>query len=131
MNEELTNLIIKELAKHHDRKNIIQKVCEGSNLNWTEAEHLVRQVETQHRRKIAGRQSPLLVVLSIGTLLLGLGLLAYNMQFLIHFFQKDILGQIVSLRSGYYEVAGLLTGLSMTIGGLYGLWKTLTSLLPD
>ena len=131
MNEELTNLVIKELGKHHDRKDIIQKVCEESNLNWTEAEHLVEQVETQHRRKIAGRQSPLLIVLSIGTLLVGFGLLAYNMQFIIHFFQKDTFDQIVGLRSGYYQVAGLLTGLSMTIGGLYGLWKTLASLLPD
>ena len=131
MNEELTNLIIKELAKHHDRKDIIQKVCEGSHLNWTEAEHLIEQVETQHRRKIAGRQSPLLMILSIGTLLLGLGLLAYNFQFLAGFFQKDTLGQILSLRRGYYELIGLLTGLGMTVGGFYGVWKTLASLFPD
>ena len=131
MNEELTNLIIKELAKHRDRKDIIQKVCEGSHLNWTEAEHLIQQVETQHRRKIAGRQSPLLMFLSIGTLLLGLGLLAYNFQFLAGFFQKDTLGQILSLRRGYYELIGLITGLSMTVGGFYGVWKTLASLFPD
>ena len=131
MNEELTNLIIKELAKHHDRKDIIQKVCEGSHLNWTEAEHLIQQVETQHRRKIAGRQSPLLMFLSIGTLLLGLGLLAYNFQFLAGFFQRDTLGQILSLRRGYYELIGLITGLGMTVGGFYGVWKTLASLFPD
>ena len=129
--EELTNLIIKELSKHHERKEVAQKVCEQSNLNWSEAERLIDQVETQHRRKIVGRQSPLLIFMSIGTLLLGLGLLAYNMQFLIHFFQRDTLEQILSLRSGYYEIAGLLTGFGMTIGGLYGVWKTLASLIPD
>jgi hypothetical protein len=130
-NEELTDLIIKELSKHHERKEIARKVCEQSNLNWSEAERLIEQVETQNKRTIAGRQSPFLIFLSIATLILGLGLLAYNMQFLIHFFQKDTVEQILSLRGGYYELAGLITGVSMTIGGFYGVWKTLASLLPD
>lgn len=130
-NEELTNLIIKELGKHHDRKEIVRKVCEESTLTWGEAEKFIAEVEMQNKRKIAARQGPLLIFLSIGTLVLGIGLLAYNMEILVAIFNQDLLGQILSLRSGYYRLAGLVTGLGMTVGGLYGVWTTLASFFPD
>lgn len=129
--EELTNLIIKELSRHKDRKEIVQKVCEQSTLNWSEAERLVEEFASQNKRKIAARQSPLLIFLSIGTLVLGIGLLAYNVKFVMDFFQKDTMGQILSLQSGYYRVATLVTGVGMTIGGFYGMWNTLAALFPD
>ena len=129
--DELAKLIIKELSRHHDRNEIISKVCDQSALTWGEAERLIANVEAQNKRKIAARQSPFLVLLSIGTLILGIWLLAYNIQFLLSFPQKDMLEQILSLRSGYYRIAGLITGAVMTIGGLYGAWKTLAALFPD
>jgi hypothetical protein len=131
MNEELTNLIIKELGKHHERKELTRKVCEQSGLNWKEAEQLIALVETQHKRTIAGRQTPVLLFLSIGTLLLGIGLLAFNMQILTAFFQKDILGQLWSLQSSYYRIGGFVTGLGMTAGGMVGLWKAFGAIFPD
>ena len=131
MNEELTTLIIQELGKHHDRKEITRKICEQSQLNWKEAEQLIALVEAQHKRAIAGRQTPLLLFLSIGTLLLGIGLLAFNMQILAAFFQKDVLGQVLSLQSSYYRIIGLLTGLGMTAGGLVGLWRAFGAIFPD
>src|SRR5215211_3747100 len=78
MNEEFTSLIIKELAKHHDRNVITRKLCEQGGLTWKEAERLITLVEAQHKHTIAKRQSPLLLFLSIGTLVLGIGLLAFN-----------------------------------------------------
>jgi len=130
-NEELTNLIIKELGKHHDRKAIVHKVCEEGKLNWSEAERLIAEVETHNKRKIAARQGPFLILVSIGTLVLGIGLLAYNMEVLVSIFNRDLLQQILSLQSGYYRLAGLITGLGMTIGGLYGAWTALASFFPD
>lgn len=131
MNEELTTIIVNEFVKHHDRKEIIRKVCERSGLNWKQAEQLVTLVEASHRRAIAARQSPLLFFLSIGTLLLGIGLLAFNMEVLLAFFQKDLPGQILSLQTGYYRVIGLVTGFGMTAGGLIGLWKGLLAIFPE
>ena len=55
MNEELTSLIIKELGKHRDRKEITRKVCEQAGLNWKEAEQLIVLVEARHRRTITTR----------------------------------------------------------------------------
>jgi len=131
MNEELTTLIIKELGKHHDRKDITRKVCEHSGLNWKEAEELIVLVEAQHKRAIVGRQTPLLLFLSIGTLLLGMGLLAFNMEILMAFFQKDVLGQVLGLQSSYYRILGLFTGMGMTAGGLVGLWRAFGAIFPD
>ena len=131
MNEELTHLVIKELGKHHDRKEIIRKVCEQGGLNWKEAEQLIVLVEAQHKRTIAVRQTPLLLFLSVGTLLIGIGLLAFNLQILFAFFQKDVLGQVLSLQSSYYRILGLVTGLGMTVGGLVGLWKAFGAIFPD
>lgn len=129
--EELTKLIIKELSRHKDRKDIATKVCEQSTLNWNEAERLIEEVATQNKRKIAARQSPLLIILSIGSIILGIGLLLFNVQFMLSFFQKDTVGQLLSLRSGYYQLAESVSGFVMAIGGFYGFWKILGNLFPD
>ena len=130
-NEELTGLIIKELGKNHNHQEIVRRICEASTLNWGEAEKLVQEVEVQNRRKIAVRRGPLLVFLSIGTLVVGIGLLAYNIEVLMAIFNRDLLGQILSLQSGYYRILSLVTGAGMTIGGFYGLLTKLGSFLPD
>ena len=131
MNEELTTFIVKELGKQRSRQDIIQKVCERGGLNWKDAERLITLVEAQHKRTIATRQTPLLLFLSIGTLLIGIGLLAFNLQILLAFFQRDVLGQILSLQSSSYQILGLVTGLSMTVGGMVGLWKAFGAIFPQ
>ena len=129
--EELTPFIIKELGRHRERQDIVNRICEKSTLSWTEAEQMIDEVESQNRRTIAGRQGPLLIFLSIATMILGIALIAYNMEILLAIFQQDLLGQILSLQSGYYRAAALITGLAMAVGGLYGLWTSLASLLPE
>jgi hypothetical protein len=131
MNEELTHFVVKELGKHHDRNEIIRKVCEQGGLEWKDAERLIVLVEAQNKRTIAVRQTPLLLFLSIGTLLIGTGLVAFNIEILGAFFQKDVLGQVLSLQSSYYRIGGLFTGLGMTVGGLVGLWKAFGAIFPD
>ena len=131
MSEDLTALIIKELGKHRDRNQIIQRVCERSELNWQEAERLIVLVEARHRRTIVVRQTPSMLFLSIGTLLLGIGLLAFNMQILAAFFQTDLLSQVLSVQGNYYRILGLITGLGMTVGGAVGLWKAFGAIFPD
>ena len=131
MNEELTAFIIKELSRHRNRKDIVQRICEREGLNWKDAERLITLVEANHSRTIATRQTPLLLFLSIGTLLLGIGLLVFNMQILLALFQNDVLGQLLSLQSSYYRMIGLLSGLGMTVGGLVGLWKAFGAIFPE
>lgn len=133
MNEELTPFIIKELSKHRDRINIVRNVCERGGLHRKDAERFVRLVEARHRRTIANtkRQTPWLLFVSIGTLLLGIGLLGFNLQLLLTFFQQDVFRQVLSLQSNSYPVLGSITGLGMTIVGLMGLWKSFEIIFPE
>ena len=131
MDEELADLIVQDLVRHRSRNEIIRSVCERSGLNWTEAERLVKQVEQQRGGLIARRQGPLLVFLSIGTLLIGILLVFYSIQFFIVFFQEGTLEQVLSLRAGYYQIAGALSGLGMIVGGLIGTWRALSPLFKE
>lgn len=131
MNQELTAFIIQELAKHRDRKDIVRKVCERAELPWKDAERLITLVEAQHRRSIRIPRTPWLLFLSIGTLLLGIGLLAFNLQIILSFFQKDVIDQVLSLQSNSYRTMGLLTGTGMTVVGLIGLWKAFGVMFPE
>ena len=131
MNQELTAFIIKELSRHRDRKNLIRDVCERAELCWKDAERLITLVEAQHRPAITVPRTPWLLFLSIGALLLGTGLLAFNLQSILAFFQKDVLHQVLSLQSMSYQVIGLITGLVMTVGGLSGLWRSFGVMFPE
>ena len=122
MNEELTGLIIKELRKHRERRAIIEKVCEQSNLNWKDAERLIILIEAQQKRTIAVQPTPLLLFFSIGSLLLGLGLLAFNLY--------PILAQGLSLPGNLYPGTRLFTGVGMTIAGMISLWKAFGRIFP-
>jgi hypothetical protein len=131
MNEELTSLIIKELGKHRDRKAIIRRVSERGGLNWKEAERLLILVEARHRRSLVPNQSPWLLFLSIGMLILGIGLLGFNLQILLEFFQQDVAAQILSLQSSSFRMIGVITGFGMTVGGMVGLWKAFGAIFPE
>ena len=133
MNEELTTFIIKELSKHRDRKDLVIKLNERAGLHRKEAERLVTLVEARHRRILATTKhpTPWLLFLSIGILLLGIGLLGFNLELVLAFLQRDAARQILSLQSNSYQVTGLLTGFGMTLGGLIGLWKSFAIIFPE
>jgi hypothetical protein len=128
MNEELTAFIIKQLSKPVDRKEIIRRVCEKGGLHWKQAEQLVILIEARYHRAAATRQTPLLLFLSIGALLLGIGLLAYNLDLLFAFFQQQILGETVNLHDSHF--IELFSGFGMTVTGMIGLWKALGAIFP-
>ncbi len=131
MNEELTNFIIRELDRHHDRKKIIQKVCEKSGLNWKEAERLFVLVEARHKSVTVIPQTPVLLFWSIGMLVIGIGLLAYNGGILATVLQKDIFRQLVSLSENSFRLIGLFAGTGLTAVGMACLWKALGTIFPN
>lgn len=124
MNEELTQRVVNDIARHRSRNEIIRAICEETSMNWPEAEQFVKKIEMEHAHAIAGKQSPLMVFLSVGSLLIGLALLAYGAEFFMAFFSGSPLSAILSIRSAYLRLAGSLTGLGMVIGGLIGLYNT-------
>lgn len=120
--QQATDYVIRELGKHHDPNNIIQKLCELGGMDWRTAEKFVRQVEAEHTRDIALRQSPIVTLVGIGTALGGTGLmiwvtLATLQGYIIYFlnFPVPYLGNIT-----YFFI-----GLIMMIAGLWGMWETI------
>lgn len=123
MNKDLSTYIIEELGKPRARKAIVRKVCQRSGLSWRAAEQYVALLEAQYRRKMASRRTPVLLFISIVVLLLGIGILGFNMQSVIVFFQQNPPGQVTNFQGSDLHWNALLTGLGLTIGGLFGLWK--------
>jgi hypothetical protein len=118
--QQATDFVVRELGRHRQRNDIIQKLCELGEVNWTTAEKFVQQVEAEHSSAIALKQSPLVTVIGIGTALGGLGLMLWMVGettrgtiFLL--FYIPWLGNIV-----YF-----FTGLAMMVGGIWGMWETI------
>ncbi len=130
MNEDLTTFIIKELDRHHDRRKIIQKICRKGGLHWKEAERLFILVQARHTKAAVIPQTPVLLFWSIGMLVIGIGLLAYNIDILIAFFQRDVLTQTLSLSSNYRMIE-FVAGAGITPVGMACLWKALGVIFPN
>lgn len=122
MDDKLTQRVVNDLAKHRSRNEIIRMLCEDGGMNWREAEGFVAKVESEQAHTIARKQGPLMIFLSIGSLLIGAVLLAYGAEFFMALLQGDALSVVLSARSAYLRLAGSLTGLGMIIGGLIGLY---------
>lgn len=126
MNKETaTDFVIRELGKHHSRNDIIQRLCEATSMNWGQAENFIRDVESQNASTIAQKQSPLITVIGLLTVIAGFGLsiwVAYETLngYIIFFLSLPIpyLGNIT-----YFVV-----GIGMIAGGIRGMWETLTRL---
>jgi hypothetical protein len=131
MNEELPIFIIKELDRHHDRRKIIQSVCEKSGLNWKEAERLFILVEGQYRHTAVIPQTSVLLFWSIGLLIIGIGLLAFNGGILLTIFQRHVLRQILSLQDSSFRMIGLFAGAGITAVGMACLWRALGAIFPN
>jgi hypothetical protein len=115
--EEITAYVVKELAKSRPPKDIVLAICEKTKMPWGEAEKLVRQVQSSRSKDVAARQSPLLIIFSIGLLLLGIGALFYGVSTL-----DNGGGNRSSFRM-------IFLGIGMILGGIIGLWNTIASLL--
>ncbi len=106
--QEATEYVIRELGKHRSRDNIVREICEQTNWPWKQVQHFVQRVEVQHQDQITGRQMPLLIALGVGSVVVGLFLMVYD---------------ILLISSGeslnpYFA----LVGLGMLVGGGAGVW---------
>jgi hypothetical protein len=133
--EKATEFVVKELGKHHSRNEIIIALCEQMGLNWQKAEQLVQEIESQHGRAIAARQSPIIIILGIGLLVTGMGIALYNSLFFINYFQAQhnalSVSDALEIRTAYYRAGSLIVGLSMITGGMVGSWKTISNLFKE
>ncbi len=118
--QQATDFVIRELGRHRQRNDIIQKLCELGGVDWREAEKFVQQVEAENSSAIALKQSPLVTIIGLGTALAGLGLMLWMVGETLHgtvfiLFYVPWLGNLT-----YF-----FTGLAMMVGGIWGMWETI------
>lgn len=118
--QQATDFVIRELGKHRQRNDIVQRLCETSGINWKEAEKFVQQVEAENTSTIALRQSPLVTLVGIGTAIGGLGLMAWIVW-------ETLQGAVITLFYVPYlgNLSYFFTGLAMMVAGIWGMWETI------
>ena len=122
MREDLAKYVARELGSSADRNTLIRHICETGDMSWPEAEAFVARVALENEHEIAKRQSPLMLVLSVGTMIGGAFFVLTAGFVLIEFLSGELRAR---LDFAFY---GIVTGLAMLAGGLIGLVRTLKSL---
>ncbi len=126
-----TRFVANQLVKNATRDDVVYKLCQLTNWPWPEAEKFVAQVELQQRAHSVRVPVPVLLILAIGTVILGLGLLAYCILYFLDSAQPDLNRLTVfsayrmiddfSFRDHYRTVIAFVTGCAMLILGAAGL----------
>jgi hypothetical protein len=127
--EEAVALVVKGLGSHQDRNEIIRSLCERTGMPWSVAEDFIKQVEAEHGKTIAAKQSPFLIVLGVVISLVGLGLMLTAIQYFINVAQTDALHMALSAQGIYIRIGSFVSGLFMVLGGMIGLRQPILALL--
>jgi len=120
--QEATEFVIQELGKHHQKNDIIQKLCESTSMNWNQAEKFIQQVEAQHSGTIAQKQSPMIVAIGTVVAIAGLTVTVIAVY-------ATLTGESMRMRGIPIPYAGNIVyfvgGIAMIGGALRGMWDTI------
>ena len=127
MDEQVaTAFVIRELSRHKNRNDIIMALCQHDQLNWSQAETFVAQVEQTHKRKIAGGQALLFIILGLGIIIGGLYLIV---RYTIATLNGAIIFQWPLPIPYLGNVTRIGTGVAMVIAGFFGILKAIWDML--
>ena len=114
---KLTESVVRDLARHRSRNDIVLTICHTTGMDWKQAEAFVQQVERGNRQRIAGRQAPLLLILAgvsvVGGFSTVLAMVDATLDGTIIFLPSlpiPYLGNVVYFSLGILAIAGGLLG---------------------
>lgn len=116
------DFVVGEFSNHTRRDEIKQNMMMRRGLSWSEAEEFVSHVEQNYGRAIVARQTPLFLLMAIGSLIVGCALLIYVI------WQLQTYGMPVSRFDVRRIVGGAVTGGLLFISGVVGLIQTMAAL---
>ena len=118
--------VIKEIAGHRHRNDVIMALCEKTATPWNDVQRFVQKVESENRQAITARQSPLLLMIGAGLIIAGLFVVAY-------YGYRTLTGTIIIFLSMPIPYLGnavyIGTGLAMMAGGTVGVLRTARNLI--
>lgn len=124
--------VLDGLKKDVDKSEIIRALCEENNWDWDQAKRFVQRVEIQHFDQIATSQSPLMVSLGVAGILVGVALII-SMIYLtlngISLRTVTVLVPYLRLIPFIENVALLITGVGLVLGGIASTWQTINTWL--
>lgn len=123
--EELVELVVRRLASHTRPNDIAYELCERTGLSWPQAEALVHEIAANQRHRIGRRQTPILLITGLMTILIGVGLFAYSFSVIRPVFQ-DPGAFALAIPWLWQELVMMAIGTAMVIGGILGLWHALS-----
>jgi hypothetical protein len=128
----VVEFVVREYGRHRSRDEIIRALSEQHYLAWSEAHELMAQIERDHGRKIALRQSPFFIILGVVTIIGGCILMARSGYYLYWMYSRGPelsgIAAISMSRSLVYMCVQLVTGLAMVLGATIGLGQTIKGL---
>lgn len=124
--EEAVEFVVRELGRHRNHDDIIRALCEQAGWPWKQARHFVQRVEIEHRDRIVARQSPVVIMLGVGSIVVGAIIAIYAAIVLIGWISNPEGTDPEVVEDMIYYAAGLVTGLAMVVGGIAGVWRTVT-----
>jgi hypothetical protein len=132
---ELTEFVIQQLGRGISTDDLIAKVCEDTGRSWPDAEAFVRGVQASQASQIARRQTPLLLLITLPTLLGGAAIAAlcgYTLLDLARVMDRQNLafplaGLLVIALGNWQVFLGLLLGLGMIVGSGIGIGQMISS----
>ncbi len=130
--DELEEMIFKALSKNQRHSDIVMEVCEMTGMSWNQAQRLVAQVSTKNRRQLISRQNMVIIPLAALALLAGLALIYASASEGLELARMGNMDNVLNqadeveyiIREGLW---GFILGISLFIGGLYGLIRALQS----
>jgi hypothetical protein len=118
-----TQYVSRELGRHTQRNDIILRLCEQLKCSWPDVEKFIRYVEQDNRKAIAVRKSPMLILIGIGTIIVGLATAGCGLYELTH--GVLVIGILTAPTPTPLIV---LVGLGMIGGGGYGVLREIGTL---
>ncbi|MBI5304808.1 MAG: hypothetical protein HY868_21920 [Chloroflexi bacterium] len=126
----LTEYIIDQLGRHVTRNDLIFDICQRTGLPWSQVSDLVTQVERKDQKKIALKQSPVLLLIAVGILIGGVFFACGALMYFVDLARANKFNlDPFSLRRDYFNVIRLFTGLAMILGSLFGVGSWFKTIL--
>jgi hypothetical protein len=136
---DITAYFIEHLSESDNPDDLVMDICEKTGRKWDEIESLLEQVRAEHEHEITRRQSPLLALIALVTFVTGTGVAIYSAYLLVLVLQEysGAAGSPLTLldsfqvlfSTAYYTCAGLILGLGMVLGSLFGMKKVWMAIL--
>jgi hypothetical protein len=127
MDEKLASeFVVRELAKHRNRNDIILALCQSDKIDWKTAQQFVEQVELKQGRRIATGQAPLLILLGIAFIIGGLYV---TIRYVVATMNGAMIFQWPLPIPYLGNVTRIGGGIAMVTGGMFGILKAVWDMI--